>query len=328
MKISGKIKKESARCLTLVLMLSGITCTAVQAAVEIETDRTCSVSFVLDADIENEFAELKELSVPVKLYRTADVDTSGVYTALEGYEDLGLEEIGSGTTAAQWEEMAEKASETVKELEAEPTAEGILETGEGTVGGLETGMYLVEAAAVISPEYEYRFTPYLLALPNNYYGTTGNDEWVYDVTTGLKPGRDPRQGSLVIDKTLNAYNSTLGSATFVFKVEGEKDNEIVYSNVFSVVFDGTGTKSISIDGLPAGAHMTVTEVYSGASYELTTEASKTAVIIADGGEGSPVHVSFGNTYNGQLNGGASVVNQFINNEGIWDWQQKADSTNQ
>ena len=43
-------------------------------------------------------------------------------------------------------------------------------------------------------------------------------------------------------------------------------------------------------------------------------------------EGSPVHVSFGNAYNGQLNGGASVVNRFTNEEGVWDWQQQTDSS--
>ena len=45
----------------------------VQAASGIEMDRVCSVSFVLDGDIEEEFAELKSLPVSVKLYKVAEV---------------------------------------------------------------------------------------------------------------------------------------------------------------------------------------------------------------------------------------------------------------
>lgn len=326
MKISGKIKKGSACLLTLALMSSGTVCSSVQAAVGIETERTCSVSFVLDGDLENEFSELKELSIPVKLYRAATVNEAGVYTALEGFEQIGLDKIGSETTAAQWEEMAKKTSEAVKSQELEATAQTTLVSGQGGIGELETGMYLVEADTVSSAGYEYKFTPYLLLLPNNYFGTTGEDQWVYDVTTGLKPGRESRLGSLVIHKTLTSYNSTLGGAGFVFQVEGELDHEIVYSNVVSMVFDGAGTKSITIDGLPAGAQMTVTEVYSGASYEATTAPEQTAVIVADGQEGSPAQVSFGNQYNGKLNGGSSVVNQFTNKNGVWEWNQQADST--
>lgn len=326
MKIAGKIKKARACFLALTLMLSGMICSTVQAAVGIETDRVCSVSFALDGDLEDEFSELKALPVPVKLYRVADVDVSGVYTALAGYEELGLENISDQTTAAEWEEMGKKASETTKALGIVPTAEGILENGTGKLEGLAAGMYLVEADTVLSAEYEYKFTPYLLSLPNNYYGSTGSDEWIYDVTTGLKPGKENRLGSLIIDKNLNSYNSTLGSTTFVFKIEGEKNYEIVYSNVVSMVFDGVGTKSVTINDLPAGARMIVTEVYSGASYQLTTEPSQTVKIIAEGEEGNPVHVVFGNEYNGKLNGGASVVNKFVNDEGVWDWQQQADST--
>lgn len=326
MKIAGKIKKGSAWLLALTFMLSGMVGSTVQAASGIETDRVCSVSFVLDGDIEEEFIELKSLPVSVKLYRVAEVDVSGDYTALEGYEDLGLDGISSETTAADWEAMGKKASETVKALQAEPDAEGTLENGAGKIEGLAVGMYLVEADTIRSQEYEYKFTPYLLSLPNNYYSTDGNDEWVYDVTAGLKPGKESLLGSLVIDKTLNSYNTTLGPATFVFKVEAEKDHEILYSNVVSLVFDGTGTRSLTIDKLPAGAQVTVTEVYSGASYQLTTESSHTVTILTEGAEGSPVHVSFGNAYNGQLNGGASVVNRFTNEEGVWDWQPQTDSS--
>lgn len=329
MKITGKIKKTGAVVLTLILLTSGVAFSKVQASVGIEIDKSCSVTFQLDGTLEGEFGELNQLDIPVKLYKVADVEESGEYISLEGYEDLKLESISSETTAEEWSEKALKAVEIIENTEAVPTKEGIISSGSGKVEGLGVGMYLVKAETVFSDEYEYSFTPYLLSLPNNYYGTEGfeqDDSWVYDVITGLKPGRENRLGSLVIDKTLASYNATLGSTTFVFKVEGEKDGESVYSDVVSLVFDSAGTKSVTIQDLPAGATFTITEIYSGASYEVTSEPSKTVTIIADGEEGSPVHAAFSNDYNGQMNGGSSVVNHFTNNEGVWEWQQQTDST--
>ena len=75
---------------------------------------------------------------------------------------------------------------------------------------------------------------------------------------------------------------------------------------------------MKIEHIPAGANVTVTEVYSGASYELTTEATQHAVIAADDIAG----VSFENEYDHRNNGGSSVVNRFTYNEGDWDWEQQ------
>lgn len=52
--------------------------------------------------------------------------------------------------------------------------------------------------------------------------------------------------------------------------------------------------------------MTVTEVYSGSSYEITSASEQTGTIIADQME----TVEFTNDYNDRLNGGTSVVNHF------------------
>ena len=111
---------------------------------------------------------------------------------------------------------------------------------------------------------------------------------------------------LEIKKTLNTFNSTLGGATCVFRIEAEKDG-IIYSDVKSIVFDAAGTKSIVIaEKIPAGAVVTVTEVYSGSSYEITSAPEQTVTIIADKME----TVEFTNDYNDRLNGGTSVVNHF------------------
>ena len=275
MKRKKRMKRGIA--LALVLTFSTMILFQVQAAISIDTERQCSVTFELDSS----YPELKELTIPVHLYQAADVNEYGEYQMREGFENLRLDTISSETTAQEWEEKAQEAAKIVEEQQIVPAASGE----------------------------------------------------VYDVTAGLKPGQEDRYGDLEIDKTLISYNASLGEATFVFSIEAEKDGKIVYSDVVSVVFDGTGTKSIVIRNLPAGAKVTVTEVYSGASYERTTEESQTVEIAAD----SIAKTAFENEYNHQMNGGTSVVNHFAytvpeeksgstRRESTWDWEQQTDST--
>lgn len=348
MKMRKRIKKGSTWFLALTVFMSAMVISDVNAANGIEVDRECSIMFELGGDLyeENaEFAELKELPVPVKLYRVADVTVSGAYQTLDAYKALDLEHIDSGTTAVQWEEMAKQATDIIAESEKtpetaiQPDEEVELVSGRGTAGQLETGMYLVAAQEVLSPEYAYRFTPFLLSLPNHYYYSNEekNDDWVYDVTTSLKPEKENLFGSLVINKTLSSFNATLGNATFVFSIEGVKtdgagNEETVYSDVVSVVFDSAGTKSITVTDIPAEADVTVTEIYSGASYDSVGATSQTVKIKADSedeAENIVINtepVEFVNQYNNKLNGGASVVNHFERDNDTWKWTKQDDST--
>lgn len=324
MKMKKIIKKGSALALALALVLSTTVLPKVYAAFGIDTEKSCSLTFELDGQYE----ELDSLVIPIDLYKVADVKENGEYTVLSGYEDLDLTSISDKTTAEDWEKLAGKATDLVNSLAAQPTANVQMQRQEGqdksrgSAENLATGMYLVAARSVQSDYNTYDFTPYLVSLPNNYYQSTQDDTWVYDVTTGLKPSQTKRFGDLEISKTLTSYNETLGGADFVFQVEAEKDYEVVYSNVVSISFNAPGTKSVKIEHIPAGANVTVTEVYSGASYELTTEATQHAVIAADDIAG----VSFENEYDHRNNGGSSVVNRFTYNEGDWDWEQQKDNT--
>lgn len=327
MKMTGKIKKRGAAALVFVLAFSAVGLSSVYGAPGIETGRSCSLSFELDGQYE----ELNELPIPVSLYKVADVDETGEYQPVAGYESLELGSVTESTTAEQWEAFAQEAvtltetlgTEPAAELEIAPDADG---KPAGSAQNLTTGMYLVEADTVQSPEYTYEFTPYLVSLPNNYYYSTGDDTWVYDVTTGLKPAQNVRYGSLVINKTLTSYNATLGGASFIFRVEGTKDGDQVLSDVVSLVFDATGTKSVTIPEIPAGTQVTVTEVYGGSNYDASSAAVQHAVIVADEEGQVPAAVDFTNEYNGGMNYGTSVVNHFEYNEGVWDWEQQADSS--
>ena len=318
MKMTENRKKKGAAVLAAVLMFAAAGFSSVYGAQGIEIGRNCSLSFELNG----EYEELTHMEIPVKLYQVAKITPAGEYEPLAGYESLELGAAGENTTAHEWERFAQEASELTSQLGAEPEAELTIAPDEEGVPSaraenLSTGMYLVEAENVQTAEYTYAFTPYLVSLPSHYFYTTGQDEWVYDVTAGMKPQQNPRYGSLVIRKTLTSYNATLGSATFIFQVEGVKDQETVLSDVVSLVFDGTGTKSLEISGIPAGTEVTVTEV---------SPETERVTILADGEEGSPVTVEFVNEYNGKLNPGSGIVNHFEYDGGVWNWQRQADNS--
>ena len=312
--------------LVLVSLLSGVQ--KMSAAGAVETDRACSVAFELE-NVEAEYAELANLEIPVRLFRIADMDASGKYKAHTAFGDLDFSGISADTTAEDWSRMAQSAAETVQNAKIAPDQEVILNQAgsrQDTVSGLAAGMYLVLAEEVNSPEYTYAFTPYLISLPNNYYYDTKDDTWVYDVTADLKPDQSVRYGDLEIVKSLSAYNQTLGTASFVFQVEAEKDGKTVYSNAVAISFDAVGTKTLTIEDLPAGAQVTVTEVYSGANCSPSGSVEAQATIVAEGETGNPARVSFENEYNGRPNSGTALVNHFTYTDGTWDVTKQPDST--
>lgn len=287
-----------------------------------------------------ELAEtLEEGSIRVELYRVAEVDADGSFRLLSAYRESGLEGLEAAdadTTAKQWSDWAQAAAgivlpEDAERAETENTAAGATGISPDTTAqirknpdgkavgiaeGLRTGMYLVCVEPVETASNRYRFIPYLLSLPRYSYTQEGNEEWNYGddqanpIYVGLKPEREDRYGDLVIEKILTSYNETLQGASFVFEVKAVKDQTLVYSDVVSLVFDGCGRETVTLEGIPLGAEVTVTEVYSGASYRETTSGSTppSHSIVMTAEENS---VSFENEYDGRLNGGgASVVNHF------------------
>ena len=293
-----KLKKGSALALALVLTLSTVVMSKVQAA---------SVKFELDAV----YPELsgENMTIPVRMYKVADVNQYGEYQTLAGFEELKLDSISSKTTAQEWEEKAKSAVKAVEENQTEATASDNLIGGKGSVDGLSVGMYLVEAEEVQSPYYTYSFTPYLISLPNNYYYQTGDDEWVYELSeVVLKPEQTPRYGSLVIDKTVRDFNATSGAqATFVFQIdittlEGKTESRVEAMTMGA----GEESQQLTIDQIPAGASVRVRETYSGASYTQVSDDPDDVTIFAD----EAVRVSFENAHDGRPNGGYGVKNNF------------------
>lgn len=333
--MTKKVKKWSACMIATLFVISAAFIPKVNAAIAVETDRACSVEFSLTDTGYDELKDGMFQDIKVDLYKVASMNTRGEFQAEEGYSLS--RPINSDTTAADWEAMAAEAAVVAKDQEV--TASGTVGTG---IKDLEVGLYLIVAQDAQSAEYNYQFQPYLISLPNNYYSAEvegSSDDWVYDVkNVSLKPERTDRYGDLLIEKVLNTYNATVGGAAFVFQVEAVKDykatgdvadEQVVYSDVVSLNFDAAGAKQILIPDLPAGAKVTVSEIYQGGSYEAVGDTVKQVTILAkeeDAQQASePVTVSFENTYDNRLNGGTSVVNHFENGENGWEWTQQDDS---
>ena len=319
--MNKRLKQGSTFLLAVALTFPLLTLPGAKAANAIDTDAECSIQF----DIGGNSSELLSASIPVNLYKVASVDVSGNYTGIGAFSKLDLSSVSADNldaAAATWAERAAEAKKLLKD-DTEPTTTTLTQ-GRGTATGLDTGLYLVDTPKVITPNYTYTFTPYLVSLPtNNYYSGNGaSDNWIYDLTkehnsaVGLKPEQHVRYGNLVINKELVDHNATFGNnATFVFQIDITTLDNKKETRIEELTFDAAGSHSVTIEKIPAGSHVTVTEVYSGASYELASAKSQETDIIANPEketevEFKPAEVSFINKHDGRTNGGYGVKNNF------------------
>ena len=325
--MNKRLKQGSTFLLAVALTFPLLTLPGAKAASAIDTGQKCSIEF----DISGNSSELLSASIPVNLYKVASVDESGNYTGIGAFSKLDLSSVSADNLDAAAATWKERANEVKKKLTGsdgntvvEPTETVTLQNGSGYKDKLETGLYLVDTPKVTTPNYTYTFTPYLVSLPtNNYYSGNGaSDDWIYDLTkehnsaVGLKPEQHVRYGKLVINKELEDHNATFGdNATFVFQIDITTPDNKKETRIEELTFDAAGSHSVTIEKIPAGSHVTVTEVYSGASYELTSENGVTATIVANdekesGQTGETAVVSFTNKHDGRTNGGYGVKNNF------------------
>lgn len=319
--MNKRLKQGSTFLLAVALTFPLLTLPGAKAASAINTGQKCSIEF----DISGNSSELLSASIPVNLYKVASVDESGNYTATDAFSKLDLSSVSADNldaAAATWAERAAEAKKLLKD-DTEPTTTTLTQ-GRGTATGLDTELYLVDTPKVITPNYTYTFTPYLVSLPtNNYYSGNGaSDDWIYDLTkeynsaVGLKPEQHVRYGNLVINKELVDHNATFGNnATFVFQIDITTLDKKKETRIEELTFSAAGSHSVTIEKIPAGSHVKVTEVYSGASYELASAKSQETDIIANPEketevEFRPAEVSFINKHDGRTNGGYGVKNNF------------------
>lgn len=349
--MNKRVKMGGACILALALTLAGLKLPSAYAALPVDLSQKGSIEFKLAKNVYPEPAnpdeeradyneELYKLPMTVKLYQVADITETGAYKAKDAYTTLGVDKVNSETKTEEWTAMAATAAELAagttenyRAVKAKDSDSVKMELP------MELGLYLVLVEDVVTDSYIYSFNPYLISVPNNYVYTTGSDAWVYDLTgnnaVGLKPERQGRLGDLEIVKDLIGYNASLGGAYFVYRVSVANPDGTTTSNVYKLSFDNTGRQSLLITDLPAGAEVTVTEVYTGASYFLTTDETQKTTITANPnsdwkvtGEKEPTEqepytpnsVSFTNDYDKRQNGGSGVVNTFYKNGDTVDWR--------
>lgn len=181
----------------------------------------------------------------------------------------------------------------------------------------------------------YTILPQIICVPTKLaadgsgaVSTLADGEWVYDQQIVLKMSVEPASGSIRIDKTLTGHTGD-EEVVCVFQVDAYYPSaDILYSSeVYSVTFDASGSKSLLIEGLPIGALVHVTEVYSGANYTSSVPAPGFLDVTVRDGE--TASVAFTNTRDNERSGGG-ITNHFTyhvkDGGGTWDWTQTVDNT--
>lgn len=314
----------------------------------VNLDTACSLTITPGGA---EFEDLSEAKVVVDLYKVADaaqVRGYDTYTYEFKTDYEALKKIyDENPNNADWSNMAQEAAKYALDND-KPLKEGTAVNEK--VEGLESGLYLLIARGADVEDYKttvtteegtrniatianskthvYTFAPELISLPGKQVtdadgnisnsNTTADGEWSYDMQVTLKPQQDPRFGSLEIIKNLITYNVDV-PAVFVFQVEGTLDGQNVYSNVATLEFTEPGQKKALIENIPVGAEVTVTEVYSGASYKITSADVQNAVISAE----NVASVEFTNDHDTTTHGGGGVNNHFTyDTQNGWQLEQQ------
>lgn len=336
MKDKWKAITAIALACVLVAAIPGLS----GSARAVDLDAECSLT--VNAGSSQLAEDLERANVVLDLYKVADaVPVAGVdtydYEMTEPYAKL---EIPNEPAQEDWVALAQQAAEIALDGGIPAVAEA--EAGK-PVRHLEAGLYLIiargkdledyvttvsdedeiERIATVAESWEYKYTylPELVSLPgkpadeNGGLSTSNPGDWMYEVTINLKPSQSSRLNSIEIVKNLTGFNPG-GPATFVFSVEATRNGWTVYSDVKSMVFTQAGTQSITIDNLPIGADVTVTEIYSGASYSLETPGTQTMKVSAE----EVASVSFTNSPTTEIKTGGSITNSFsYDEEGDWIW---------
>lgn len=318
------IDKRNIIAIALVglIVICGFNAFNISAAERIDTTADVTITAMVADNDTSIFATEYEGEVTVKLYQIATLDETGKAVATEKFANLDLSILGNTPTVDQVTTTIVEPAVAIAENETE-NATITIDRASATEGSVEiangAGIYLYVIDAFISGRYEYSFTPYIIFAPTSTYIQTGNgdDTWNYESSFIIKSEAEEKFGNLKITKTVDQFNLSLGTASFVYKVVAKIGDEVVLDNVYMLSLEESGENSRVIEGIPASADVTVTEVYTGASYEpVSDDVVDGLVIVAD----EIVTAEFENTYDNRLIvGGIGVENQFVNEDGTIIW---------
>ena len=311
-----------------------------QCKITVRIPDTCAVGEKPTAGTTSNSICLYNGDLKIDLYQIAEVETNGdIGTTLANVDLSALSK--SDVTADTIKSIANSAYEVVKDSEPNYTITLNPSKEKTKTIDVNKGIYLYVPHDCQNGRYTFKSDKYIVMVP---YSTTiseetkvdangeivkvaGSDEWIYDAEIALKFDATEVFGSLTIQKTLTKYNKSLGTTPFVFEVEatyGEGDEKVVvYSNVFSMDFSKPGSQEITVEKIPANSTVTVTEVYSGASYKLTSDKTKTTTIV----ENKTSTVKFINDYDDQTDiGTISIENHFDKNGFVDSTKSSTSST--
>lgn len=299
--------------------------------------------------------DLEGYTVDVLVYKVADVNEHGAFTPTAGFEALAenvawndgilnlytdleaLIDVANGIIFPEDAEPAEDvdtsdplyerlpAIEPLFTAQIDPVEDTVPVQDAETAYGL--GLYLLLPRKMQTVEWVYTFNPLLVGVPSIERdaqlegGIPTEGEWLYDVPAQIKATRVHRLTDITIAKTLQEYNADLGATTFLFDVQASVAPEgHVFSRLVPLTFAGTGTQSVTVSGIPVGAQVTVTEVYSGASYyAVNGRVDIDWLPLPDEANGMN-RVPFTNTYTNRQNPDASIVNTWVRQGEGWTWQ--------
>ena len=308
-------------------------------------------------------------------YLVAAMTEGGGFAVTDAFASLGedLAKITVDMSDAEMRTLSEKAeaiAKPAKPKEGEEAAEPVQPTftveelpvlgGKIDFNTEDTldrplGLYLLVPHSLVYGDYEYSFSSVLLSVPalgddedvdteerpGNEQAGQAHLNWQYNYTAFMKPQRENAKGELFIDKILLNYNQTLGEVMFTFRVTAYRDgqdgeeNEIVFSDVFSLVFGAPGTRQILVSGIPLGTRVVVEEL-SGGSYHLVSDSdqdSPLGEVVVNLDTYDPdqeIHVTFTNEYDDSIIPQYGVVNKFTKTESQtvdgYRWEQAKDNS--
>ena len=94
MTMKKRIRTAGALTLAAITVLSAAGLSSVYGALGVETDRKCSLTFTLD---DTEFDELRDLEIPVDVYKVADITEEGFCWSGTGKCEQYYHRRGMGT---------------------------------------------------------------------------------------------------------------------------------------------------------------------------------------------------------------------------------------
>lgn len=335
-----KMKNIGALILGCVMGLTAL-CAPALATGESE-GYSLTVNAVSPDAEENLRKDIESADVVLDIYLVAAAEADDSFDAYHYImqEAYGALSVPENVTNDDWRTLAQQAAKIA--LDGETPLISALPAQE--TAALDAGLYLViargetvtdyvtylpaeaegaepEIATVAqSDDYVYTYAPQLVTLPGKEAADDGSvgtaadyGEWLSDVTVTLKPDRSVRYGALIIEKTVSGFGGE--SAVFLFQIEGVREDGASFSDVVAIHYPDEVSKTV--ERIPTGMTVTVTEVYTGAAYTLTSENDQTAVISAE----DIASVAFENTYNSSGNSGSAVVNHFeyMGEDLGWDW---------